>query len=142
MRLAWIPHLSPAYALCVALRRDILRKPLGLEFSEAQLAQEEDSLHLACFEGEVLVGTLLLTPRPEGTLQMRQVAVHEAHQGRGLGQSLVAESELEARRRGCTTMVLHARLSAVPFYEKLGYARVGEGFEEVGLPHLGMKKAL
>jgi predicted GNAT family N-acyltransferase len=140
--LRWIPHLSPAYALCVALRRDILRKPLGLEFSEAQLAAEAGDLHLAAFEGEELVACLLLTDRGGGRVQMRQVAVREDRQGRGLGAALVAESEAEARRRGFATMILHAREAAVPFYLKLGYALAGEPFEEVGIPHRAMEKAL
>jgi predicted GNAT family N-acyltransferase len=140
--LRWIPHLSPAYALCVALRRDILRKPLGLEFTEAQLAAEADDLHLAAFDDTDLVACLLLTDRGDGRVQMRQVAVREDRQGRGLGAALVAESEAEARRRGFATMILHAREAAVPFYLKLGYALAGEPFEEVGIPHRAMEKAL
>lgn len=140
--LRWIPHLSPAYALCVALRRDVLRKPLGLEFSVAQLGAEADSLHLAAFDEDVLVGCLLLTPKGEGRIQMRQVAVREDMQGRGLGAAMVRESEAEARRRDYAVMVLHARETAVPFYLKLGYALTGEPFVEVGIPHRAMEKEL
>ena len=142
MDLRWIPHLSPAYALCVALRRDVLRKPLGLEFGEAQLAAEDDSLHLAFFDEEVVVGTLMLTPREWGSVQMRQVAVHEGWQGQGIGRRLVLESEAEARRQDFSVMVLHARETAVPFYLKLGYAEVGAPFQEVGIPHRCMEKPL
>lgn len=142
MDLRWIPHLSPAYALCVALRNEVLRKPLGLCFTEAQLADEAQSLHLAAFEGEALLGTLLLTPRAPGTVQMRQVAVDQRFQRQGVGRRLVAESEAEARRQGFQRMVLHARDTAVPFYERLGYHPVGEPFVEVGIPHLEMAKAL
>lgn len=140
--LRWIPHLSPAYALCVALRRDVLRKPLGLEFSEAQLAAESADLHLASFDGSALVGCLLLSDRGGGRVQMRQVAVREDMQGRGLGAAMVRESEAEARRRDYAVMVLHARETAVPFYLKLGYALTGEPFVEVGIPHRAMEKEL
>lgn len=142
MELRWIAHLSPAYALCVALRSEILRKPLGLVFTEAQLAAEGDSLHLACFEDGSLVGTLMLTPTADGSLQMRQVAVAEALQGRGIGSLLVEESEREARRRGVSRLILHARMSAQAFYEKGGYSLVGDPFVEVGIPHQAMEKRL
>lgn len=142
MRHHWVPHLSPAYALCVALRRDVLRKPLGLEFTEAQLASEGDSFHLACFDGEVLVGTLMLTPRERGVIQMRQVAVEEGRRGQGIGKAMVLASEAEALRLGFKTMILHARATAVPFYAALAYAEVGAPFEEVGIPHRSMEKAL
>jgi predicted GNAT family N-acyltransferase len=39
-------------------------------------------------------------------------------------------------------MVLHARETAVPFYNALGYNSVGAQFEEVGIPHFRMEKAL
>ena len=142
MDLRWIPHLSPAYALAVALRRDVLRKPLGLEFTVDQLAGEAGSLHLAAFDGDVLVGCLLLTPKGAGKIQMRQVAVRQDHQGRGLGAAMVRESEIVARYHNYTSMVLHARETAVPFYLKLGYALAGEPFVEVGIPHRSMEKVL
>lgn len=142
LRLRWIDHLSPAYALAVALRRDILRKPLGLEFTEAQLASESSSLHLACWDEDVLSGTLLLTPLEDGSIQMRQVAVDDRKQGLGVGRLMVVESESEAARRGFTRMMLHARDSAVGFYTKLGYERVGDEFIEVGVRHQEMAKNL
>ena len=39
-------------------------------------------------------------------------------------------------------MRLHAREAAIPFYVALGYATEGSPFEEVGLPHRTMAKAL
>ena len=39
-------------------------------------------------------------------------------------------------------MVLNARTSAVPFYERLGYETRGEPFVEVTVPHLAMAKRL
>ena len=142
LHLRWIDHLSPAYALAVALRRDLLRKPLGLEFTEAQLASEATSFHLTAWEDDVLVGTLLLTPLDEGSIQMRQVAVADRKQGLGIGRLMVAESEDEALGRGFTHIMLHARDTAIPFYEKLGYTRIGEEFTEVGVRHQEMEKYL
>jgi predicted GNAT family N-acyltransferase len=142
MELRWVPHLSPAYALCVALRRDVLRKPLGLEFTVDQLAAESGSLHLAAFDDGVLVGCLMLTPKKDGAIQMRQVAVRQDHQGKGLGAALVRESETVARYHSFKRMVLNARETAVPFYLKQGYKAVGKPFVEVGIPHRKMEKDL
>jgi len=142
LRLRWIDHLSPAYALAVALRHDTLRKPLGLEFTEAQLASESGSFHLTAWEEDVLLGTLLLTPLEGGSIQMRQVAVDDRKQGLGIGRLMVVESEAEAARRGFTRMMLHARDTAIPFYERLGYESVGDEFIEVGVRHQEMEKYL
>jgi GNAT superfamily N-acetyltransferase len=73
---------------------------------------------------------------------MRQVAVLPQLQGQGIGTMLVQYSENLARQAGFQRMILHARETAVPFYEKLGYARVGNLFEEVTIRHWKMEKHL
>ena len=43
---------------------------------------------------------------------------------------------------GLSRLILDSRLSALRFYEKLGYRRVGSQFMEVGLPHYMMEKVI
>ncbi|HJW08141.1 MAG TPA: GNAT family N-acetyltransferase [Holophagaceae bacterium] len=142
LRLAWIEHGSADYAAEVALRDEVLRKPLGLSFTPEQLAAESDSRHLLAWDGDALVGCLLLTPRGNGIIQMRQVAVSPTRQGGGVGRALVVEAERRAAELGCTRMMLHARDTAVAFYLRLGYHAGGEPFVEVGIPHREMEKEL
>jgi predicted GNAT family N-acyltransferase len=52
------------------------------------------------------------------------------------------EAEAEARRRGLKRVKLHARDSAVPFYEKLGYRPDGAWYDALGITHLDMAKEL
>jgi ribosomal protein S18 acetylase RimI-like enzyme len=137
-----IAHNSSEYEIEVALRTLILRQPLGLTFSANQLAAESDSCHLGCYLGGELVGCLVLKPMGDGKVQMRQVAIAERMQRRGVGKRLVNHSEALAKKQGYLEMVLHARETAVPFYESLGYTKVGERFEEVTLPHWTMAKVL
>jgi predicted GNAT family N-acyltransferase len=142
MDLRWAAHGSPEYRRLVELRRRVLRLPLGLDFTPGQLAGEVEDLHLGAWEGDRLLGCLLLTDHGGGIVQMRQVCVEPALQGTGVGAALVAESEAEARQRGFTRMMLHARDTAVGFYLRLGYRAVGAPFEEVSIPHQEMEKAL
>ncbi|MDX1912177.1 MAG: GNAT family N-acetyltransferase, partial [Saprospiraceae bacterium] len=89
-----------------------------------------------------IIGVLLLTPLINNEIKMRQVAVAPELQGKGVGAALVNASEEEARRRGFEKMVLNARETAVPFYLRLGYKKIGERFEEVTIPHYKMEKTL
>lgn len=132
---------TPEYDETVALRDRILRKPLGIEFSEEQIAQEYDSMHLALYgvEGDLLA-CLVMTPKGEGRWKMRQVAVEELWQGKGIGKQLVLWTERQMRLRDGKIIELHARDIAIPFYLKLGYKLEGEPFEEVGIPHRAMIK--
>jgi predicted GNAT family N-acyltransferase len=137
-----VAHGSPEYEETVALRDDILRRPLGLVFTPEQLGAESKDMHLACYRDGTLVGCLILTPVDPATVKMRQVAIAEELQGKGVGRALVERSEEVAREQGFETMVLSARETAVPFYERLGYDRIGERFEEVTIPHWKMMKRL
>ena len=137
-----VEHGSPAYWATVDLRDSILRKPLGLHFSDEELKAEEDSRHVACYRGDKLVGCLVLRPSSGGDVQMRQLAVAAELQGQRIGTALVRFAEALAREIGYRRMVLHARETAVTFYEKQGYSTIGEGFEEVTIPHWAMEKRL
>lgn len=141
-QIALVAHGTPEYDALVALRHDVLRRPLGLAFTPEQIAAEDGSYHLGCYSEETLVGCLVLLPLPGGRVQMRQVAVPEEWRGRGAGRLLVGRTEELARGLGFGAMVLHARESAVGFYETLGYQKQGACFSEVGLPHWEMTKAL
>ena len=72
----------------------------------------------------------------------RQVAVRADMQGRGIGAKLLAYAEAEARKRNYPQMILYARNAAIPFYERIGYVAEGDFFEEVGMPHIIMRKVL
>jgi predicted GNAT family N-acyltransferase len=135
-------HASRRCAEMVELRHAVLRAPLGLVFSDEELLAEADSVHIGCWQGEQLVGCLVLKPAADDIVHMRQVAVRPAHQRKGIGRELVAYSERHARELGFRTMALHARESAVPFYCRLDYIADGPRFLEVGIPHFQMRKTL
>lgn len=134
-------HGSGEYEAAIELRREVLRVPLGLTFDSADLAKEASEIHLGAFEGDTVIATLILTPYGY-EVKMRQVAVAPDRQGQGIGGNLVAFSEDYARAAGFSTMALHARETAVEFYERLGYAAYGEPFIEVTIPHRAMRKEL
>lgn len=138
LRLQRIPFASTAYALSIALRHTILRAPLGLHFTLPELHAEQDHFHLVAWVGPEIVGCLVLAPVDLHTVRMRQVAVRADHQFSGVGTALVRFSEAVAREHFFETLTLHARRSAVPFYQKLGYRDDPEEFFEVGIPHIRM----
>jgi predicted GNAT family N-acyltransferase len=75
-------------------------------------------------------------------LRLRQMAVQNNLQGKGIGASMMSFAELVARDKGYKKLVMHARKTAVGFYEKLGYKVSGDEFTEVTIPHYIMEKKL
>ncbi|HTF30316.1 MAG TPA: GNAT family N-acetyltransferase [Flavitalea sp.] len=142
MALKIIDHGSPEYLQMVQLRIDILRKPLGLYFTPEELEKEKDEILIGAFEEEKMLGCCMLIKSDPSTVRMRQMAVLNNLQGKGIGRALMQFAENIARDLGYKKLTMHARVTAVGFYEKLGYSVVGKQFIEVTLPHHTMEKLL
>jgi predicted GNAT family N-acyltransferase len=142
MALKIIEHNSPEYQKMVALRSEILRKPLGLTFSQEELDREEDDLLIGAFDDDLLLACCILTKTDHDKVRLRQMAVHNSLQGKGIGATMMNFAENVARDRGYKILTMHARKTAVGFYEKLGYRICSEEFQEVTIPHFEMHKKL
>lgn len=142
MPLKIIDHGSKEYKKMVDLRHQILRKPLGLNFAEEELAREENDILIGAFEDDMMLGCCMLTQVEPNNVRLRQMAVIAGLQGKGIGRVLMEFAENLARDRGYKKITMHARKTATGFYEKQGYKLAGEEFEEVTIPHYVMEKAL
>lgn len=142
MALKIIDHGTKEYRQMVQLRTDILRKPLGLTLTEAELEKEKSEVLIGAFEEEKMLGCCMLIKEGEGTVRLRQMAVLNNLQGKGIGRALMIFAENIARDMGYKRLTMHARKTALGFYEKLGYKVCSDEFLEVTLPHFVMEKDL
>ena len=142
MALKIIEHGSDEYQKMVDLRYEILRKPLGLKFSDDELEKEKEDILIGAFDDEKLLACCLITREKGNTCRLRQMAVQNNMQGKGIGATMMNFAENVARDRGFRTMSMHARKTAIGFYEKLGYKVDGDEFQEVTIPHFVMLKVL
>jgi predicted GNAT family N-acyltransferase len=142
MGLKQIDHGTKEYKQMLALRYSILREPLGLNFSNEEIEQEKDHILIAAFEEDEMLGCCMLKKVDAHTLQLRQMAVKNNLQGKGIGASIMNFAETISRDRGYRTIIMHARDTAIGFYEKFGYKVKGEPFIEINLPHHVMEKRI
>ena len=142
MALKLIDYGTKEYQQMVNMRNEILRKPLGLNFSTDELENEKDEILIGAFEDEKMLGCCMLIKMNSKTVRLRQMAVMNNLRGKGIGRALMNFAENIARDLGYRTITMHARKTAIGFYEKLGYAVVGEEFFEVTIPHFEMQKEL
>ena len=137
-----ILYNSAAHKQMIELRNDILRKPLGLSFTPADFQKEQQNILIGAFEVNKIVGCCVLTKVNERTIQLRQMAVNNEFQGKGVGKKIVQYAEKIAQEEKYETIMMHARSVAVSFYKKLGYTIEGNEFMEVSIPYFMMKKNL
>jgi ribosomal protein S18 acetylase RimI-like enzyme len=142
MALKIIDHGSTEYQQMLKLRNEILRKPLGLTFNKEELEKEKNNLLMAAYEDDQMLGCCMLVEEDPQTVRLRQMAVLNDLQGKGIGKALMNFAENLARDRGYKKITMHARKNAIGFYEKMGYRQVGNEFQEITIPHYVMEKQL
>jgi predicted GNAT family N-acyltransferase len=133
---------SPDYQQMIELRLDVLLNPLGVPASYINQEKEAADYLIGAFEDRQLAGCCILTPLNNRTVQLRQMAVHRAWQGKGVGARILLFAEELAKKHGFTELIMHARNPVIDFYAKSGYTIEGPEFFEVGIGHHKMKKEL
>ena len=135
---------SSRYDALVQLRYKILLEPLGLKFLDSFRDKEAGFLHIGCIEDldNKLVGGLVLAPVNDEDVRMMQVVVDTRYQGEGIGRELVRYAEKRAKASGFSKIIMHAMLSVVNFYERIGYVQEGDIFEENGITFAKMVKQI
>jgi predicted GNAT family N-acyltransferase len=113
--------------------------PAELEWDES----DRDALHAVAFNrlGQAVATGRLLQERP-GVGRIGRMAVHRMLRGSGVGRQVLQTLMAAAARRGDHEAVLHAQRSAQAFYSGMGFQQRGEAFDEAGIPHIEMARAL
>lgn len=143
VELAWIEADDPRMAEVHALRHEALFAPFGLSRDDRWDDAGEDRCHLIALREGRVVGYACLLLDADGFGHVRQVSVWPALQRSGVGRALMLEVDAEAMRRELPLVWLNARITAEPFYHRVGYERVSTTFPSgrTGVPHVRMEKA-
>ena len=126
-----------------AIRQEIFCQEQG--FSLANEFDQTDSIaaHLVLYEDTDPVATCRIFPgEVQGTYVVGRLAVRKSHRGRQLGRELLQLAEAYVRRRGGRKLALSAQIQAQGFYEKCGFAPMGEVYLDEFCPHIHMEKEL
>lgn len=121
-----------------SVRRCVFIEEQGFADNDEWDDDDPVSVHVLATLNREPVGTGRLNPAGK----IGRIAVIPGLRGRGAGAAILRRLLHEARQRGIPQPYLHAQLQAVPFYEKLGFSREGEAFDEAGILHVRMRLAV
>jgi YbgC/YbaW family acyl-CoA thioester hydrolase len=88
------------------------------------------------------VGTGRLLEHVPGVAKIGRMAVRRALRGSRVGRAVLEALMQAARQRGDREVLLHAQMTAEPFYRRAGFQQRGPVFEEAGIAHVEMVRAL
>lgn len=123
------------------IRRRVFQDEQGVPAAEEFDADDERAIHVLAEIGGAAVGTGRIVFHPT-CAKIGRMAVLKEHRRSGVGRALMDALVGIAAQGRCTQLVLHAQVHAVPFYDALGFHIVGDEFEEAGIPHRRMERAL
>lgn len=120
--------------------------------SEAQVRgyYQRGDLYVVDDEAGAPLGIVLAIPEPDGSVEIKAVAVDASRHNRGVGRRMLAEVLADLRQRGVRRVVVgtaNSSIGALAFYQKAGF-RLGriehdyftpergypDGLEEHGIP--------
>jgi YbgC/YbaW family acyl-CoA thioester hydrolase len=104
---------------------------------------DPDCTHAVAYNrlGQAL-GTGRLLEHVPGTAKVGRMAVLPAARGTGVGAKVLEALMQAAREQGFRQVLLHAQASAIGFYRRAGFSARGAPFEEAGIEHQEMVRAL
>ena len=128
------------YQQVLAIRRQVFVEEQGVPAElEIDAHESEATFFLALRDGEPLGTGRFRVKGP--VLKFERIATLHVARGLGVGSALMRRMEDDgARMHPRHLQYMHAQASAVPFYLKTGWEKVGAPFYEAGIEHFVMIK--
>ena len=113
--------------------------PAELEWDAA----DANAVHAVAYNRfGMALGTGRLLEHAPGVAKVGRMAVRHDMRGSGIGAALLDALTGVARARGEREVLLHAQRSAEGFYARLGFVVRGQPFDEAGIAHVQMARAI
>jgi predicted GNAT family N-acyltransferase len=98
---------------------------------------EEESTHFLLIENDIPLASARHRKTEKG-YKLERFAVLSEARGKGFGM-LILKAILEDIKESNALKYMHAQEQVIPFYEKVGFEKSGNVFEEAGIMHYKME---
>jgi len=120
---------------CFQIRKEVFVKEQECDPKD-EYENEEESIHFLISEKNKNYATARYRKTEKG-IKMERFAVLKEHRGKGYGH-MILKAMLKDLKNIKVTKYLHAQVQVVGFYEKKGFEKIGDKFDEVGIMHYKM----
>lgn len=132
------PYLI-ASSLYIRMNVFVLERGLALE-DEFDENDTQKTKYAVMFDENQPIATARSLSENEEILRIGRVATLKKYRGQKYGSEVFLALENLAKTENYKKILVHAELTAAPFYEKLGYKRHGEIYKEDKVPCITLIK--
>jgi len=100
--------------------------------------EDADCVHLLVKKDNDYIATARLLE----TGQIGRMAVLKPYRQCGIGSAMLQNILSIAKDMDMQSVFLNAQIDAIKFYEKFGFLKQGDTFDDAGIPHVRMDKVL
>lgn len=108
--------------------------PEDMELDEHDLSAK----HALAYQDALCVGTGRLVRLNSDHAQIGRMAILKAYRNQHIGKAILTSLIALSKKEEVSTVSLHAQVSAISFYAKLGFEAEGPIFDEAGIAHRNM----
>jgi predicted GNAT family N-acyltransferase len=126
-----------------SIRTQVFQQEQGIAADLDFDGLDDQSVHLLAQVGEIPVGVARLRElEDKSTIKLERLAILSPYRNQGLGGEMVSTAITYTTAQGYRHLKLHAQISSLEFYRRLGFLAVGEPFLEAGIEHVKMEQPL
>lgn len=127
------------YQECLAIREIVFTNEQGVPPDQEVDTLDEVCTHFLLYVDMKPVGTARIYPVSQTSCKIQRVAILKEHRGKGLGNKIIKNLLTYAKDNNFHEISLSSQISALKFYEKLGFTAYEDVFMDAGIPHKAMK---
>ena len=132
---------SPIYEDALSIRHEVFITEQNVPF-ECEIEGEEGKYYFVGYVGTTAAVCARAFMESHRIWHVKRVACRKEYRGKHLASELMRFIEEKASDSRIKQKTHNAQDQAAPFYERLGFKTIGEGFLEAGIPHHRMDKEI
>lgn len=129
-------HDKELFETCCSIRIQVFVEEQKVDPKLEYDHEEESHFYLLLYEGKP-IATARWRETEKG-IKLERFAMLKEFRNRGLGTELLKEVLKDVQQLD-KKIYLHSQLKAISYYERAGFAKVGEKFTEAGIEHYLME---
>lgn len=113
----------------------VLRAPLGMARGTEKDKYDNSAFHLVAACNDRVIASARLRELSEELGSIAYVSVLPEFCNQGIGTKLIEKFIETAKEKNLKSLRLMSRISALRFYQRLGFSDIGEPFDFMDIPH-------